>query len=1366
MKRALILALLSAATAPSVFALHNMNLEQKNAFLPRDQYLDLVTPDKVNTQHVVVQFIEDTRVRLVDGRLVSLEGLNLDKFNNFLANHPEIRIRRNITSKTVEEVDAWIARGEELSGVDLVDMNNFYTLEIHATNQDPKGLLEELLSDSMVETCYYHPLVQLATCNADVAPTTGNYFSQQDYLDPAPGGVDMNYAWNFSSYGNGSSGNWIMDIENDWCSNHEDMNDTFSITNWDGSNNDADGDHGTAVMGIVGACNNGFGVTGMVHDNTMRAWSWSGNGDPYPDVSDSIAGVEGPMITGDTYLIEIHAPGPSQGTTCTCNCGQFEYIAMEYWSANFNAIAANTANGLYCAQAAGNGSMNLDSAVYGGAFNRNVRDSGAVIVGAATDDATHDPTCWTNHGTRIDLYGWGQNVETLGYGDRFDGVGGNCAQEYTAGFSGTSSATPIVAGTMASLALIHRYGDAAAWMSPTTLRSRLQINGTPQATDFTRELNVMPNLKGVLAPDLEPYPAGWDDDIVAKISTAAPDGEIPASALVPAPATSYIDWKWINSSYYSTAATARSAYYLDDVLKASGTYTNLPPNTFTFVREYATAVRGGRHLLSQRCDDLSVLDEGDETDNNSYAAYVWEGTTLAEDTPTSFTRAPKSTPTNYSYFSCDGYYNGGSNYGFWDVWAVCANDGSSNYDIRMHAEVPTATTGFGANVAYSALSTSIDFVGTNANGGSDGDRVGVLNPSDSSSGYTIEGDGSTYLGTPTATPVLDASGNLDVNELVDVYEVHLTSGSPVQFILNVCSGNADVVMTIFRPSQQYFTRSAATATINANGQGLGEETLFTPTETGYHAVVISKNTLADLSRNASYELIWGDASIGDLTHGVYSNWDDDIVVRVGGSIGVEPSTINPGNMVVDAGYTNISSSGTFQGGSNTSFTLNGPTVYTTGNFIPFSPLLTSFTSNNPLGPVIGGRYEIGVHLDTNSEVTEISEVSSCLNDNNHAWERYVVVPQPLTSQSPQTIAAAPNYRDTTAPSTPGGNFMQHGFSVDPTSWSFIAATVTDVGAGEGLNIHAYDYHATGVSTPLLDPVSNSIGADNQVVYVGVNGLSALGVKDVGINNHQTWQSEPSTSTYRVNYCDRIATLAPTGTNGPYDMNSGFLVHSYSIYMYSGSTYDVIMDIMSGTADLGLAVYPAGLQYTDMGDAVLTLNSGGGGVDESGSFVASTTGWYGIAVYKTSSADLNLSAQYRLRFNAPGAPMPITDLQIVPDELDTTDGTIYFHYTFTPVTQDVNGSPIAVDHYDLYYAFDPYASFPAGWTYYSSYAGSPTPSIPHATLEKILLRMVAVDTDGFVITSDAGTTGKTLRSEELRSLSRKAEVGAPIGAPIR
>jgi hypothetical protein len=87
-------------------------------------------------------------------------------------------------------------------------------------------------------------------------------------------------------------------------------------------------------------------------------------------------------------------------------------------------------------------------------------------------------------------------------------------------------------------------------------------------------------------------------------------------------------------------------------------------------------------------------------------------------------------------------------------------------------------------------------------------------------------------------------------------------------------------------------------------------------------------------------------------------------------------------------------------------------------------------------------------------------------------------------------------------------------------------------AGEGLNIHAYDYHATDVATPLLDPVANSIGGDNQVVYVGVNGLLAAGIKDIGINNHLPYQSEPSTSNYRVHYADQAAPCCMPTSTGP------------------------------------------------------------------------------------------------------------------------------------------------------------------------------------------------------------------------------------------
>jgi hypothetical protein len=56
-------------------------------------------------------------------------------------------------------------------------------------------------------------------------------------------------------------------------------------------------------------------------------------------------------------------------------------------------------------------------------------------------------------------------------------------------------------------------------------------------------------------------------------------------------------------------------------------------------------------------------------------------------------------------------------------------------------------------------------------------------------------------------------------------------------------------------------------------------------------------------------------------------------------------------------------------------------------------------------------------------------------------------------------------------------------------------------------------------------------------------------------------------------------------------------------------------------------------------------------------------------------------------------MPVTNLQIIPDEVDDTDGTFYFHYTWTPVTQDVNGAPLVVDQYDLYWSYRPVRPVP-------------------------------------------------------------------------
>jgi hypothetical protein len=142
----------------------------------------------------------------------------------------------------------------------------------------------------------------------------------------------------------------------------------------------------------------------------------------------------------------------------------------------------------------------------------------------------------------------------------------------------------------------------------------------------------------------------------------------------------------------------------------------------------------------------------------------------------------------------------------------------------------------------------------------------------------------------------------------------------VQLILNVCSGDADLVMTVFNPSQEYFTRSGATATYNSNSFGDGEEGIFTPTEIGFPP----DRGLEELPGEPGavppdYELIWGQSTIGDLAHSVYSTWDDDIVVRnAGGTVGVEPATIVPRiRWSWMPGTSNSSTTGTFGSGSNT-----------------------------------------------------------------------------------------------------------------------------------------------------------------------------------------------------------------------------------------------------------------------------------------------------------------------------------------------------------------------------------------------------------------------------------------------------------------
>jgi hypothetical protein len=468
-------------------------------------------------QRLVVKFHEGTRVRLRGGRMVA-------DAREREADERELLARRGLTDARLEaDVDAVRAlveraprigalnrlfkeeesllaerkrTGEERGGRRLADLNLYFEVPLlpGTTADAVADVVERLNALDSVEVAYAEPrpepamvdfgmsaAVRTLLAAADLPPATPLYESRQGYLNAAPSGIDARYAWTVA--GGAGANVRVVDVEGGWRTTHEDMptlfrqgGTQFSDLSWR--------NHGTAVLGEIVGAPNGYGVTGIVHQ-AQAGYESIGSQSTASAISQAAAAAG----RGGVVLIELHAQGPADSTPCTCNTSQCNYIAMEYWQANYDAIATATANGVVVVEAAGNGSANLDDAAYGNLFNRAVRDSGAIVVGASTA-TTRVPMCWTNYGSRVDVHGWGEQVATMGYGDLF--ASGE-DQYYTATFSGTSSASPIVTGAAASLQGVALASGRGA-LSPREVRQILAETGTPQAAS-SQNIGRLPDLR-------------------------------------------------------------------------------------------------------------------------------------------------------------------------------------------------------------------------------------------------------------------------------------------------------------------------------------------------------------------------------------------------------------------------------------------------------------------------------------------------------------------------------------------------------------------------------------------------------------------------------------------------------------------------------------------------------------------------------------------------------------------------------------------------------------------------------------------------------------------------------------------------------
>jgi len=391
-----------------------------------------------------------------------------------------LAVRPLFESSSIQRLDDLIERARRNDPTYEPTDFRFWTQVTCPEDLEAESLAREIRQLKDVETAYVMRPLPPPLVNALDDPRSTN----QGYLDAAPNGIDARYAWTFP--GGDGAGIGFVDMEQGWNLNHEDLV-AAGVTLISGTNT-AYFSHGTSVLGEVLMVDNSLGGVGIAPASAGRVISQhrpSGY-----NTADAIVDAVANMAFGDVLLLEAQETDP---------VGGLYYWPVEVADANYDAIRLGAALGIVIVEAGCNGGYDLDAYVNLAGkriFDRaslDFRDSGAIMVGAASSASPHVRLGFSNFGTRIDCYAWGENIDTTSTNSS-----GTANTLYTTGFSGTSGASPIVVGAalivqgIAEASLGYRF-------SPRELREILRADGTPSASPATDLIGVMPNLNAIIA---------------------------------------------------------------------------------------------------------------------------------------------------------------------------------------------------------------------------------------------------------------------------------------------------------------------------------------------------------------------------------------------------------------------------------------------------------------------------------------------------------------------------------------------------------------------------------------------------------------------------------------------------------------------------------------------------------------------------------------------------------------------------------------------------------------------------------------------------------------------------------------------------
>ena len=464
---------------------------------------DVLFDPRAHTGRIILKVVDD-------------EGFSVDSTGALTAANPERAIALTAQvgqmlgtkpmSRLFSRADGDLAFdrfcSERWTGEEMPDLTQFFILASPTLKDGAiaETLVRNLNALPFVEVAYFEgrsplPAVPGVTPRAKTEPHEG----LQGYLNAAPQGIDARYAW-LQTGGTGANAR-LVDVEIGWNLSHEDVPNMFAVMGTSAAGAIWQS-HGTSVLGILAARQNGLGVLGIARDAALGV---SATDESDASIANAVNLASAAIGWGDIILVERQVGGP-QGLLPLQSCGQVgqngaAVLPAEFDIAAYAAITVAAGNQRIVVEAAGNGAVNLANPMLGGMFDpthQYFQQSNAILVGARQSVGSA-PKCETNFGLRLDASAWGENVTTAGGPFPWNNLTPNeladSIRNYTSEFGGTSSAGAIVAGAVATIQSI-QLGRGGRPLLPISMKRLVGMFGTAQGTD-PRAIGKMPDLRAI-----------------------------------------------------------------------------------------------------------------------------------------------------------------------------------------------------------------------------------------------------------------------------------------------------------------------------------------------------------------------------------------------------------------------------------------------------------------------------------------------------------------------------------------------------------------------------------------------------------------------------------------------------------------------------------------------------------------------------------------------------------------------------------------------------------------------------------------------------------------------------------------------------